>query len=255
MPKKKTATTAVVETKQSSRAVAENASVDSLLAEAVKSGASVETMERLMALRKELKAEQAKEMFVQSLANFQKDCPVIKKTKPVYNKDGRTVRYKYAPIDSVIEQIKDALVMNDLSYSWDSTHSEGHIKVTAKLTHIMGHSETSSIEIPITKSEFMTSPQSYATAQSYAKRYTLLNVLGIGTADEDTDAIDTGKDKTAKAEKAKIMFLLRTLKYPHASKEEVEESVQKIAKLKLTEKNYPEIIQRLEVTVSEANEA
>ena len=223
--------------------------ISDFINKAIEKGLPVETMERLFALRKEFKAEQAKESFVLALATFQGECPVIKKTKKVLNKDGRTIRYMYAPMDSVIQQIKKSLSENGLSYTWDSVREEEHIKVVCKLIHIHGHSEKSTFDIPIVKSEYMSSPQSYATAQSYAKRYTLLNVLGIGTADEDTDATDTDNNSTAKSQKSRIVFLLRQLNYKTETKDDIVKAVKKVAELPLTEKKYDEIISRLGVTV------
>jgi hypothetical protein len=51
-------------------------------------------MEKLFALREKVKAEQAREAYVESLAVFQSNCPVITKTKKVLNKDGQSVRYR-----------------------------------------------------------------------------------------------------------------------------------------------------------------
>lgn len=231
--------------------IKEKNEVSNFIQQAIEKGLPVETMERLFALHKEVKAEKAREAFGQALANFQSEIPIIKKTKKVLNKDGRTIRYTYAPIDSVIEQIKKPLSNNGFSYNWDSSREEEHIKVVCKLTHIAGHFEKSTFDIPIVKSEYMSSPQSYATAQSFAKRYTLLNVLGIGTADEDNDSLDTDKNATAKSEKAKIMFLVKSLGYKVDTKEQIKQAVQKVAQLELIEKNYGEIIERLQIVASE----
>jgi hypothetical protein len=224
--------------------------VSGFIQQAIQKKLPVEVMERLFVLHKEVKAEQAKEEFVLALANFQAKVPIIKKTKKVLNKDGRTIRYMYAPMDSVIQQIKKPLADNGFSYTWDSSREEKHIKVVCKLTHIAGYREKSTFDIPIVDSQYMTSPQSYATAQSYAKRYTLLNVLGIGTADEDNDSLDTD-NKNTKSEKSRIIFLLRGLGKETKTKEQIEQAVQKLAQLDLEEKNFQEIINRLEVLTSE----
>ncbi len=92
----------------------------------------------------------------------------------------------------------------------DVEHKDAHMKVTCKLTHFKGHSETSTFEIPISKDQYMTEPQKYASAQTYAKRYTFTNVLGITTADEDTDATDVGEEGDVKSEKSKIVFLRKS---------------------------------------------
>lgn len=228
--------------------------VSGFIENAITNKLPVETMEKLFNLRKEVKAEFAKEQFVIALSKFQNEVPIIEKTKKVTNKDG-SLRYMYAPMDSVIKQIKSHLAENGFSYTWDSTREEQHIKVVCKLTHIDGHSEQSTFDIPIEQSAFMTSPQRYATAQSYAKRYTLLNVLGIGTADEDTDSTDTENDSSAKNPKSEIMILLRGLGYVVKTKADVEKAVDKAVGLKLLEKNYSEIVDRLEVLKAEKDNA
>lgn len=257
-------------TKNGSKAVAkqetkEITSVDNFIQQAIASGAPVETLEKLFALHKEVKADNAKTAFVEALTKFQADCPIIEKTKDVLNKDGRTIRYSYAPIDSVVKQIKKTLSDSKLSYSWDVELKEKHMKVSCKLTHILGHSETSSLEIPITEApksrdgySLMSQPQTYATAQTYAKRYTLLNVLGIATAEEDDDAISAGKDAGPKNIKASIMTNLKALGQDidnTTPKEEIAKAVKNLTQLDLVEKNYQEINNRLSVKITERNEA
>lgn len=211
---------------------------------AIEKGLPVETMERLFALHKEVKADNAKEAFVTAMANFQKRVKTIKKTKSVFGKDGK-VRYQYAPIDSIVEQVKEPLSDNGMSYSWESTSKEKMMMVVCKVTHIQGHTEQSSFEIPI-GSEYMTMPQQYAAALSFARRYTLCNVLGISTADEDTDATTVDKEQDAKSVKARIVFLLKALGEKNSTKAECEVAVKKLTQLDLTEKNYGEVVERLE---------
>lgn len=226
-------------------------SVDVLLSDAVKAGASVETLERLFSLRERVMAEQAKQAYVDAVAGFQSDVPVIKKTKAVLNKDGRTVRYMFAPLDAIVDQIKEPLKRHGLSYRWDTKTADKVITAICTITHTMGHSESSSFEVPVDPEGYMTAPQKTASALTFAKRYALINALGISTGDEDTDATDVGKEKTPLSPKAKIVFLLRAL---HEDAQNAHEVVQRIAKLELIEANYPEIINRLEAQVRENNE-
>lgn len=227
-------------------------SVNALISQAIAANLDVEKMERLFSLREKVKAEMAKEAYVSALSRFQGDCPVIEKTKKVLNKDGRTVRYQYAPIDTIAEQIKKPLVENGLSYKWDVENKAGFIKATTIITHELGHSEVSSFEVPVDTEGYMTAPQKYASALTFAKRYSLCNALGISTGEEDTDATDVGKELDPKSEKSKIIFLLRALGHNPKSKEEYVEIVQKITLLDLSdEKNHNEIVARLEVLKSE----
>lgn len=235
-------------------AIAHEPSVEGFISQAIAVNAPVETMERLFDLRTKVKAEAAKEAFVEAMGAFQLVCPIIKKTKKVLNKDGNSVRYQFAPLDGITEQIKPSMRTNGLAYSWDTKHIEGHMVVTCKITHRLGHFETSTLEIPIDKEGFMTAPQKYASAQTFAKRYTLLNALGITTADDDTDAGDVGKEPEAKSVKAKIMFRLKALGQDISSRSKIAAAAKKLTQLELNDKNEPEIASRLQTLIDERHE-
>lgn len=234
--------------------VKQDESVNALISQALTANVSVETMEKLFALREKVKAEQAREAFTQALAGFQGECPIIEKTKVVMNKDGVTVRYKFAPIDSIIKQIKELLAKYGFSYTWNVVNKPDAIVAICKITHVLGHSEINEFEIPIGKSEFMTAPQQNAAALTFAKRYTLCNGLGISTGDEDTDATTVNKEKVAKSDKSKIMFLLRALKFNSVVKDEIAKKVKDLTSLDLEEKNYGGIVTRLEILIKEKEE-
>lgn len=161
-----------------------------LIAMAIDKNVPVETMEKLLAMRRELKAEKAKEEYTKSLANFQSQCPIIKKGKNVNftsKRTGMTTNYNYAPIESIIEQVKDILKENGFSYTFTSK-TNGHFTITCRVTHIAGHSEESEISVPISSDESrMNAMQQVASAMTYAKRYTFCNIFGISTGDEDND--------------------------------------------------------------------
>lgn len=229
------------------------AEVQGFISQAIAANAPVETMERLFALRGQIKAEYAKEQFTEALGRFQQDCPVIKKTRKVMNKDGRSVRYQFAPLDAISEQIKDALRENKLSYSWDTKREQNNMVVTCKITHVLGHFETSTIEIPIDSEGFMTAPQKVASATTFAKRYTLLNALGITTADEDDDSLSTPKQGEPKNIKSVIMLRLRELGQKTDTKANIAAAAKKLTQLDLTDENEPAIADRLQALIDERN--
>src|SRR5918999_3893966 len=121
------------------------------IGQAIEKGLPVETMEKLFALREKVKAEQAREAYVEALSQFQSAIPVIKKNKTVLNKDGKSIRYQYASMDSIAEQIKKPLAQHGLSYRWEVENASDLIKATAIVTHKLGHSESSSFAVPIDK--------------------------------------------------------------------------------------------------------
>ena len=232
----------------------EEKSVDTFISQAIQQNLPVESMERLFALRKEVKAEMAKEAFTSALSGFQSECPIIEKTKKVMNKDGVTVRYMFAPIDSIVKQIQEPLGKYELSYTWEVKNTPGFITAICTITHALGHTQTSEFMIPIDTEGYMTAPQKYASALTFAKRYSLCNALGISTGDEDTDATDVEKEKTAKSDKSKIVFLLKTLGKYSENKEEIEKTIKELTTLDLIDKNLGEIVSRLETLVKEKQE-
>jgi len=163
--------------------------INSLMVHAVQSG-NIETMERVMAIRRELKAEAAKEAFFAALSAFQHECPVIKKTKPVKDQGG--IRYRYAPLDVIVGCVSGLLTKHGLSYTIEShiigTGDEGALEAVCKVYHEAGHMESSRFSVPIEPPKFMSKPQTFGAASTFAKRYAFCNALGILTGDEDNDA-------------------------------------------------------------------
>jgi hypothetical protein len=158
-----------------------------LITQAIKNNVSVETMERLLAMRKELKAEFAKEEFDKAMADFQRECPAITKNKSVFEKSGGKVRYKFASLDSIIEQTKNTISNNGLSYTIRTKSDDKMFTATVKVSHVAGHSEESEFSIPISSEQFMTDVQKFGARSTFAKRYAFLNAFGIMTGDEDSE--------------------------------------------------------------------
>jgi hypothetical protein len=223
-------------------------SVDTFISQALAANAPVETLERLFALHKEVNAEKARAAFTDALATFQSEAPIIEKTKKVFSKDGK-LRYVFAPIDSIVEQIKKPLASNGFSYTFTVENNPDTVTVTAKLTHRLGHFETSSFTIPIDKEGYMTEPQKVAAALTFGKRYTLCNVTGITTGDEDTDATTVGKEPSPKSQKSKVIFLLRELGETAKDVPEYEEAVRRLTDTTLKDENLASIIKQLEAKV------
>ncbi len=172
-----------------------NFNVESLMAKAIENGLSPETMEKFLAMRQQLKAEWAKEQFDKAMAKFQSECPTIVKTKGVKTKSG-AIAYKYAPIESIVEQVKEPLQDNGFSYSTRQEFVENMVKISVKVTHSSGHSEVTEMTVPLgTKTDIMSQSQVVAAASTFAKRYAFCNAFGILTGDEDTDAAPTDSEE------------------------------------------------------------
>lgn len=159
-----------------------------LIQQAISQQVPVETMEKLVSIRRELKAEWAREQFIRALAQFQTECPIIKKTKKVsFQKGGG---YKFAPLEEIVKQVKPLLSKHGFTYTITTNQLEGQMTVYITVWHIDGHSETSEFTVQLDKNAIMSEPQKAASAATFAKRQAFCNALGIIIGDEDNDATD-----------------------------------------------------------------
>jgi len=158
-----------------------------LISEAIASNVPVETMERLLAMRTQLKAEAAREAYFQALAQFQGVCPIIIKNAQAKGKGG-TNTYKYAPLDEIVIKVRELLRDHGFSYqiNTEDINDRPHAVVTG--IHSEGHTERSIFPIiEIKGTQIMNEIQVWAASQMYAKRYAFCNLWGIMTGDRDDD--------------------------------------------------------------------
>ncbi len=166
----------------------QNNSVEKMLMVAIQKNVPVETLEKLLAMRRELRAEAAKEVFDREMSMLQGELPIIKKNKAAKNKFGVAL-YHYAPIEAIVEQVKEPIAKHGFSYSFKTEITVERVKVICTVKHESGHSEPTDIEVPLTNlTEIMSKPQQVAATVTFAKRHAFKNAFGIETEDEDTDA-------------------------------------------------------------------
>ncbi len=174
---------------------------------------NVDVMERLLRMRKELKDEQAKAEYDRAMKEFQSECPVIMKEKPVPDRTGKTA-YKFAPIEAIEVQIRPLLRKYGFSHTFDTDTASipGWVIARCITKHEAGHSESSTVKLPLgTKTAIMSDTQAYAAAYTFANRRALCNAYGLVLFGEDIDG-QTGKLKAQPPSKLKAEdFELRPL--------------------------------------------
>lgn len=189
--------------------------IQELFKKAIEKDASIDTLERLMKIREDIKKEKAKEEFFQALGEFQKRLKPISTDSQVLNKDG-TVRYRYASLKKIMQEIQPLLSECGFSISFETERVGSDVKVSCILKHIAGHQEKSSFVIPIETSNYMNDIQKMGSTLTYAKRYALMGVLNIIVEDSDTDAnvsvIVEDTIKEEKIEKEKKFYLTQKQK-------------------------------------------
>ena len=174
---------------------------ETLIQTAIEKNVSVESLEKLLSMRTQLKKEWAQEQYYKNLSEFQKECPVIKKTNGVKGKDGKT-RYFYASLDEIISQIKDYLQKYGFSYNVKTKQETGSVTAICIAHHVSGHSEETEFKIPIDPEAYMNAAQKVASALTFAKRYAFCNSFGIMTGDEDDDSNSTPAEEKPTAKQS-----------------------------------------------------
>lgn len=187
---------------------------------AVEKDLDIEKLERLIALRNQEADRQAAKDFGEALAAFQAECPPITKNKTgkVATDTGTKFEYMYAELPMIAKTIAPFLHKRGFSYSWNTPRMEaGNLTVECKLRHANGHSETSTCTLPVATRAGMSEQQKVASARKFGERLTLIQVLGITTADPDMDGAEIGAadptpitelqahDLEAKAEELKVV--------------------------------------------------
>lgn len=173
-----------------------------LITRAIAKG-DISTVEKLLQMQRELKAQAAKEAYFQALAAFQAECPIIRKKRKVFEKNSTTdVRYRFAPIEDIAETAGPLLTKR--GFSWTiKTHQEPTSVKAIVESHNFGHTEITEFAVPIMPDAYMTAPQKVASALTFACRYAFRSAFGIITGSDDDDAGSAGIETPngAKAER------------------------------------------------------
>jgi hypothetical protein len=180
-----------------SLAVLQPLPVEALIAKAIEHNISVESLEKLLGMRERLKAEAAREAFIDAMAAFQAECPTIPKSKVA---GSGSYSYRYAPLEAIVEATSKLRARHGFSYRFDTRFEDSPPAqvVLCIVSHREGHAESSEFRSPIDAGARMNVMQQSASALTYAKRYAFINAFGIVTGDEDNDAQTVAKERVTR---------------------------------------------------------
>lgn len=158
-----------------------------MLDRALTSGASAETLEKLMTLQERWQAAQAKRAFDEAIAAAKAEFPVFTKDKQVSfkNRGGDQTDYKHETMPGLAKLLEPILNRNKLSYRYNSKVEAGQIAVTCIISHVEGHREETTLQSAPDASGGKNSVQAIGSAATYLQRYTLKLALGISASDDD----------------------------------------------------------------------
>lgn len=162
---------------------------------AVGGGVDLDKLAKLLDLQEKWESNEARKAYHRAMSEFKANPIEILKDKKVgyESKTGGRVGYTHASLANVVRKVTKELSKYGLSASW-RTAQNGQISVTCKITHVMGHSEETTLSAPSDTSGSKNAIQAIGSTISYLERYTLLAALGLATADQDDDGRATSKD-------------------------------------------------------------
>lgn len=160
-----------------------------LLDAAVDKGITAEALEKLVTLHERVADRNARMAYNDAKKRFQATVPDIPETSEVKYGTGRgATRFTYAKLNVITRTIQPTLDACELSYTWDEVLSQDGKTVTetCTLSHVDGHSESSTAACPTeTKNASMSAQHRVAGAGKTAMRQSLIRVLGLVTLDQE----------------------------------------------------------------------
>lgn len=152
----------------------------------------LEKLERMLAMKERMEAEQAKKDFAQAFAQASVSFPNIPLNGKGHNNK------PYALLKDIMSLTRGPLSENGLALSFDIKTGD-KITVTAELMHRSGHTKRASIDLPADTSGSKNAVQAIGSSQTYGQRYAAQAVLGLSLGDDiDDDAKSHGSQPVEK---------------------------------------------------------
>jgi hypothetical protein len=108
---------------------------------------------------------------------------------PTVSKDATNphLRNKYATLESVIDTVRPHLAAAGLGFAQPPLLADGMAGCETVLYHRDGGRLTYRLMMPVGQARGVSDAQAVGIVLSYARRYSLLGILGLAVGDEDTD--------------------------------------------------------------------
>ena len=155
----------------------------------------IEKMERLMAMAERMAERQAKADYNAALAEMQPNLPIVERRGmiSVPAKDNKTGHdTPYALWEDVNEAIRPMLAEHGFALSFRVGKDSDRVVVTGVLSHRGGHSEETTLSLPMDTTGSKNNVQAIGSSVSYGKRYTAGALLNLTSRGEDDDGKQGG---------------------------------------------------------------
>lgn len=145
----------------------------------------IDKVERLMSMRERLMDRHAKEAYASALSEMQTELPSIAERGKI--DIGRGKPQSYALWEDINDAVKPVLAKFGFALSFRTGRAEGQVFVTGVLSHRAGHSEETTMHLPLDTSGSKNAVQAVGSSTSYGKRYTAAALLNLTSRGEDDD--------------------------------------------------------------------
>lgn len=157
-----------------------------MLDAAVRSGANIETLERLIALQERWEAGNSRKAFDAAISDAKgKIGPILKNREVDFTSQKGRTNYRHEDFAQVARTVDPVLREHGLSYRFRSAQEGQRVRVTCILSHRDGYSEETTLEAAEDHSGNKNTIQAIGSAATYLQRYTLKLALGLSSSQDD----------------------------------------------------------------------
>lgn len=150
----------------------------------IQNGADLGSVKEMLALSKELAADQARRAFDEAVALAKAEIPVVGKNAKGHNDK------RYADFSAYAKAVDPVIAKYGLSYRFRTAQTD-KITVTCVLSHKAGHSEENSLSGPADSSGSKNAIQAIGSTLTYLQRYTLIQALGLAASSDDDGRVSS----------------------------------------------------------------
>lgn len=163
----------------------------------IQNGADLGSVKEMLAMSKELAADQARRAFDNALSAAKAEIPPILKNRKVdfTSQKGRT-NYRHEDLGEIARTVDPILAKHGLSYRFRTEQQEGGaVRVICIVAHRDGHAEENALTAGRDESGNKNNIQAVGSTITYLQRYTLKAALGLAASNDDDAKAVTTADK------------------------------------------------------------
>lgn len=150
----------------------------------------IDKFERLVAMHERLQAREAKAQYTAAFADMQAELPEIERNGRIVIKDKAENVIQstgYAKWEDINEAIKPVMQKHGFGLSFRVNREADRVIVTGVLAHRGGHSEETTMSLPLDTTGSKNNVQAAGSSVSYGKRYTASALLNLTSRDIEVD--------------------------------------------------------------------